>query len=202
MKRSSTGQSRSCLISKLHTACDCCRAKKIKCDGKTPCSRCDLRHLNCSYSLQHKSGPRPRSEAAPPRAPDKNGKAMLCLLAQRVESDGEDHEAFCNNCLTAAEAYGVVEENSADVGNLNSNESEDWGMPMARAEFVPVQEVFVSDPDTLKLAVAHFVRDTPETLPHDLAPPSAGFNEVCVDDLIKSTSEVDAHWQGMGLQDF
>ena len=45
------------LTSKLHTACDCCRAVKIKCDGKAPCSRCDHRHLNCSYSLQHKAAP-------------------------------------------------------------------------------------------------------------------------------------------------
>ena len=78
------------LISKLHTACDCCRTLKIKCDGKAPCSRCDRRNTKCLYSLQHKAGPRPRSEAAPPFAPDKNGKAMMCLLAQRVsEAEGE-----------------------------------------------------------------------------------------------------------------
>ncbi|KAE8444750.1 hypothetical protein EG329_014310 [Mollisiaceae sp. DMI_Dod_QoI] len=36
-------------------ACDDCRGRKIKCDGKMPCLPCQLAHQECTYTFQRKS---------------------------------------------------------------------------------------------------------------------------------------------------
>ncbi|KAF8861656.1 hypothetical protein BDZ45DRAFT_250787 [Acephala macrosclerotiorum] len=36
-------------------ACDDCRGRKIKCDGKMPCQPCRLAHQECTYTFQRKS---------------------------------------------------------------------------------------------------------------------------------------------------
>ncbi|ONH80073.1 Maltose fermentation regulatory protein MAL13 [Saccharomyces cerevisiae] len=40
-------------------ACDCCRIRRVKCDGKRPCNRCLQHDLKCTY-LQplRKRGPK------------------------------------------------------------------------------------------------------------------------------------------------
>lgn len=40
-------------------ACDCCRVRRVKCDGKGPCGRCIQRDLNCTYlQTLRKRGPK------------------------------------------------------------------------------------------------------------------------------------------------
>jgi hypothetical protein len=38
------------LIRRPPTACESCRTAKVKCDGKTDCSRCKIRGLSCIYT--------------------------------------------------------------------------------------------------------------------------------------------------------
>jgi hypothetical protein len=46
-------------ISKVKQACDCCHARKIRCDGEDPCANCSVTQLRCSYLLVHKkTGPK------------------------------------------------------------------------------------------------------------------------------------------------
>ncbi|PCH38896.1 hypothetical protein WOLCODRAFT_43600, partial [Wolfiporia cocos MD-104 SS10] len=44
---------------KVTTACDSCRKRKLRCDGRTPsCSNCSLYEANCHYAAgRNKSGP-------------------------------------------------------------------------------------------------------------------------------------------------
>ncbi|KAM9873564.1 nitrogen assimilation transcription factor nira [Verticillium dahliae] len=37
----------------IKEACDACRAKKTRCDGASPCSRCAQRSLQCNYEARH-----------------------------------------------------------------------------------------------------------------------------------------------------
>lgn len=53
------------------TVCDCCRIRRIKCDGLEPCWRCITSGLKCTFSAARKRGPRG------------NGSAVLTLLRQR-----------------------------------------------------------------------------------------------------------------------
>lgn len=45
---------------KQTSACDGCRKGKTRCDGKSPCSRCLKRNINCVYSPQKRRGVRKR----------------------------------------------------------------------------------------------------------------------------------------------
>ncbi|CAI1611846.1 hypothetical protein SEUBUCD646_0E02770 [Saccharomyces eubayanus] len=46
-------------MSFVKQACDCCRVRRIKCDGKGPCSRCLQHDLKCTYLKQlKKRGPK------------------------------------------------------------------------------------------------------------------------------------------------
>lgn len=45
-------------------ACDCCRHKKVKCDGKQPCIHCTVYSYNCTYDR-----PNVRNKKAPPPLP-------------------------------------------------------------------------------------------------------------------------------------
>lgn len=38
-------------ITRISRACEQCRARKVRCDGHTPCSRCKSRRAQCYYRL-------------------------------------------------------------------------------------------------------------------------------------------------------
>lgn len=57
-------------------ACDCCRHKKVKCDGKQPCIHCTVYSYNCTYDQ-----PNVRNKKAPPPLPlDPQLNPLLKLL--------------------------------------------------------------------------------------------------------------------------
>ncbi|KAI5465574.1 fungal-specific transcription factor domain-containing protein [Mariannaea sp. PMI_226] len=39
-------------------ACDCCRRRKQKCDGRSPCEQCRRREVTCSYEVSERPTPR------------------------------------------------------------------------------------------------------------------------------------------------
>ncbi|KAG4444360.1 hypothetical protein IFR05_000125 [Cadophora sp. M221] len=46
---------------KIRQACDCCHARKIRCDGETPCKNCQITELPCTYlAVPKKKGPKGR----------------------------------------------------------------------------------------------------------------------------------------------
>lgn len=58
-------------------ACDCCRHKKVKCDGKQPCIHCTVYSYNCTYDQ-----PNVRNKKAPPPVPsDPQLNPILKLLS-------------------------------------------------------------------------------------------------------------------------
>src|SRR2546430_2844811 len=58
---SSQPQSSSRRIQKVRQACDCCHARKIRCDGKNPCANCQITELQCTYlAVPKKKGPKGR----------------------------------------------------------------------------------------------------------------------------------------------
>lgn len=51
---------------KVKQACDCCHARKIKCDGTSPCNNCHITDLQCTYlSVHKKKGPKGPSKRTP-----------------------------------------------------------------------------------------------------------------------------------------
>ena len=46
---------------KIRQACDCCHARKIRCDGEKPCKNCQITELQCTYlAIPKKKGPKGR----------------------------------------------------------------------------------------------------------------------------------------------
>ncbi|EPE33942.1 Zn2/Cys6 DNA-binding protein [Glarea lozoyensis ATCC 20868] len=46
-------------LPKVRQACDCCHARKIRCDGQNPCSNCQMTILACTYlAVPKKKGPK------------------------------------------------------------------------------------------------------------------------------------------------
>ncbi|KAN0089883.1 hypothetical protein V8E51_018462 [Hyaloscypha variabilis] len=52
---------------KVKQACDCCHARKVRCDGEEPCANCVAAELRCSYIIvPKKTGPKgPRARTLP-----------------------------------------------------------------------------------------------------------------------------------------
>jgi hypothetical protein len=51
---------------KIKQACDCCHARKIRCDGEKPCNNCQTTSLPCTYLLiPKKKGPKGPSSRTP-----------------------------------------------------------------------------------------------------------------------------------------
>ena len=54
-------------LSKVKQACDCCHARKIRCDGEDPCANCQTTELPCSYlTIPKKKGPKGPRLGKPP----------------------------------------------------------------------------------------------------------------------------------------
>lgn len=73
-------------------ACDCCRVRRVKCDGEKPCNRCLQHDLKCTY-LQplRKRGP-------------KNIRSRSLKKIAETQTFSEN-----NNCMTALEiSIGII----------------------------------------------------------------------------------------------
>ncbi|KAH6672201.1 RING-3 [Halenospora varia] len=56
-------------IQKIRQACDCCHARKIRCDGANPCANCRTTELMCTYlAVPKKKGPKGRRVGCPQNA--------------------------------------------------------------------------------------------------------------------------------------
>jgi hypothetical protein len=70
---------------KIKQACDCCHARKIRCNGAAPCNNCEATALPCTYLLiPKKKGPKGPSLRTP-RAVLK----MRMVQEQSVNSDNK-----------------------------------------------------------------------------------------------------------------
>jgi Fungal Zn(2)-Cys(6) binuclear cluster domain len=68
---------------KIKQACDCCHARKIRCDGAAPCSNCQATSLPCTYLLvPKKKGPKGPSTRTP--------RAVLKMRMNQEQSAGSD----------------------------------------------------------------------------------------------------------------
>ncbi|KAN0098915.1 hypothetical protein V8E51_014578 [Hyaloscypha variabilis] len=47
-------------LHKVRQACDCCRARKIRCDSQKPCDNCQRTQQSCIYRMPKKKGPKRR----------------------------------------------------------------------------------------------------------------------------------------------
>ena len=65
-------------LPKVKQACDCCHARKIRCDGVNPCANCETAVLQCTYYMVHrKTGPKgPREGKLPDYYSQKRGKVV------------------------------------------------------------------------------------------------------------------------------
>ncbi|CAI4284757.1 BDN_1c_G0004750.mRNA.1.CDS.1 [Saccharomyces cerevisiae] len=73
-------------------ACDCCRIRRVKCDGKRPCNRCLQHDLKCTY-LQ------PLGKRGP-----KNIRSRSLKKIAETQTFSEN-----NNCMTALEiSIGII----------------------------------------------------------------------------------------------
>src|SRR5271163_4425901 len=68
---------------KIKQACDCCHARKIRCDGAAPCSNCQATSLPCTYLLiPKKKGPKGPSTRTP--------RAVLKMRMNQEQSTRSD----------------------------------------------------------------------------------------------------------------
>lgn len=68
---------------KIKQACDCCHARKIRCDGSAPCNNCQITSLPCTYLLiPKKKGPKGPSTRTP--------KAVLKMRMNQEQSVRSD----------------------------------------------------------------------------------------------------------------
>ncbi|CAN8099858.1 unnamed protein product [Discula destructiva] len=108
--------------SRVANACDGCKARKVKCDGKLPCSYCTRRQRphTCKYSPpRQRRHPRPRNQTRTPslRSPphslqSSHGRNSSQLTPRPVEYErsGQEHEQFDHehaSSITAAPAHGL-----------------------------------------------------------------------------------------------
>ncbi|KAE8374200.1 hypothetical protein BDV26DRAFT_284467 [Aspergillus bertholletiae] len=67
---------------RISKACQQCCIRKVRCDGKTPCTKCEERQRRCEYRekarLRHKKAPlAPKDVASGPPQPDRQGHMPL-----------------------------------------------------------------------------------------------------------------------------
>ncbi|KAI6784607.1 uncharacterized protein J7T54_006652 [Emericellopsis cladophorae] len=116
--------------SRIANACDGCKARKVKCDGKTPCSYCIRRQRpsTCKYSHPRRTRQRHAADAArtpastaSPRAsrssPPSTAAAVRSTRATSLDDDGHG-AAACRGMRhsgSAARRSSVMEEDDTEV---------------------------------------------------------------------------------------
>ncbi|KAJ8058966.1 hypothetical protein OCU04_011950 [Sclerotinia nivalis] len=66
-------------------SCQFCRARKLKCDRKFPCSNCHSRKLSCISAATHADPPSTRSDASVSKGPSSQGIEELNVRIRRLE---------------------------------------------------------------------------------------------------------------------
>ncbi|KAK7932200.1 hypothetical protein PG985_002912 [Apiospora marii] len=82
---------------RVQNACDSCKSRKVKCDGKSPCSYCIRRRRSelCHYSPQRKRVPQhTRSPSVPTSA---SSSSALLHQPQQQHDDGQHHHQQTTN---------------------------------------------------------------------------------------------------------
>ena len=71
---------------KIKQACDCCHARKIRCNGTSPCNNCEATSLPCTYLLiPKKKGPKGPSLRTP--------RAVLKMRMNQEQILGSDNSS-------------------------------------------------------------------------------------------------------------
>ncbi|ORZ03402.1 hypothetical protein BCR43DRAFT_48161 [Syncephalastrum racemosum] len=78
---------------KVQKACQTCRLKKMRCDGRQPCLRCETQHIKCVYD-QNKAAPRTLPQAE--RSPDTTIKKDVSNSDIRFDHRGLRRISFTN----------------------------------------------------------------------------------------------------------
>ncbi|KAH7327267.1 RING-3 [Rhexocercosporidium sp. MPI-PUGE-AT-0058] len=139
---------------KIRQACDCCHARKIRCDGTAPCKNCQITELHCTYlAVPKKKGPkgrriakevkpipiqRPRIfEQSNPPAPDPAGlQHPIHTPVNSANAEPHDFSLFnilipTPNVLSPENGPSIASSSSAD-----SNASGFRASPLLSAELV------------------------------------------------------------------
>ncbi|ODQ64833.1 hypothetical protein NADFUDRAFT_71218 [Nadsonia fulvescens var. elongata DSM 6958] len=103
-------------------ACDSCRIKKTKCDGKKPCTKCLLDNKLCTYSEKRK----PKEKQYPQGYVDllESRLAILQKVLQSLvvrASQGHDINMYLTSCLEPASS--CSSNSTCDVKNNENNSS-------------------------------------------------------------------------------
>ncbi|KAF7865235.1 hypothetical protein EAF04_006212 [Stromatinia cepivora] len=88
-------------IGRSRRACTACHSSKIKCDGKSPCSRCEKRRIPCKYGARQES-------------PAVTGESSREEVSMGNDSDEEGPESVMSENLTG---------NENSVGSLRSDQT-------------------------------------------------------------------------------
>lgn len=98
---------------KVKQACDCCRARKIRCNGNDPCANCTEAALRCTYLAVHKkTGPKgPRRSRTAGHPVDGPG------LRRRIASPSSTSSA------AAASPMNVAGDSPQDTSSVNTASS-------------------------------------------------------------------------------
>lgn len=69
----------------MKQACDCCHARKIRCDGGTPCANCQATELQCTYlAVPKKKGPKGKRVSKIARLPEHVSRPFVSSSTQSV----------------------------------------------------------------------------------------------------------------------
>lgn len=107
---------------KIHTACDECRARKLKCSSTTPpCARCEREGVPCVYSPMKTMG-RPRKrrkesgEGEEPREAGHTTSGSGTPVGRPTSTLGEGHRAETTWDVTVHDASVLNGDNMLDFG--------------------------------------------------------------------------------------
>ncbi|KAK5462849.1 Gypsy retrotransposon integrase-like protein 1 [Exophiala xenobiotica] len=115
-------------------ACDHCKIKRVKCDGKNPCSRCMTKSFSCSYG-QGSDGRRGRSSSSEVQA-----------FSEKVD---QYHRFFdILRTIPAADAVRILHHFRSPQANTNMADSPDSADEAALAGALQFAESLASRPST------------------------------------------------------
>lgn len=106
---------------KVKQACDCCHARKIKCDGQNPCNNCTVTELPCTYlSVPKKKGPKGPSKRTP--------RAVLKMQAAQQQRSQAGLQDFQSSTLPPSRSSTLSSTNSYEPGSYEPLKG--WEAPL------------------------------------------------------------------------
>ncbi|PWY83155.1 hypothetical protein BO94DRAFT_625532 [Aspergillus sclerotioniger CBS 115572] len=136
-------------------ACLACRARKIRCDGRNPCSRCSHKGLNCVYRPSRRGGLRRGAESAPyrPVAPQPSppnpilypavAQQSLPIPTQRLPIQGQlEEHCDLTNILNLLSPFSGIRNLDVD-SRCGYHENDSYGPgPLYLRAYISDEDIF------------------------------------------------------------